>query len=114
MKQTNIKKLALLNLPYFVLGLYATKIGQAYRLAGGSDFSTKVLNLVDGFGAAFQTPLPSFNPNDLLVGILCGAALRLAVYLRSQNTKKYRKDVEYGSARWGTPEDIKPFVDPVP
>lgn len=113
MKQVNIKKLVILNLPYFLIGLYATKLGQAYRLAAGADLSTKLLHIGDGFAAAFASPLPSFYPQDLLVGLLCGAALRLAVYLKGKNAKKYRKDVEYGSARWGKAEDIKPFVDPV-
>ncbi len=113
MKQVNIKKLLILNLPYLLIGLYASKLGQAYRLAAGTDASTKLLHIGEGFAAAFASPFPSFHPQDLLVGLLCGAALRLAVYVRGKNAKKYRKDVEYGSARWGTAEDIKPFVDPV-
>lgn len=113
MKQVNIKKLLILNLPYLLIGLYASKLGQAYRLAAGADASAKLLHIGEGFAAAFASPFPSFHPQDLLVGLLCGAALRLAVYVRGKNTKKYRKDVEYGSARWGTAEDIKPFVDPV-
>ena len=113
MKQVNIKKLLILNLPYLLIGLYASKLGQAYRLAAGADLSAKLLHIGEGFAAAFASPFPSFHPQDLLVGLLCGAALRLAVYIRGKNAKKYRKDVEYGSARWGTAEDIKPFVDPV-
>ena len=113
MKQKNIKKLLLLNLPYFLLGLYATKLGQAYRLAAGSDLSGKLLHLMEGFVAAFQSPFPSFHPADLLVGLCCGAALRFAVYMKGKNAKKYRKNMEYGSARWGTREDIAPYVDPV-
>jgi type IV secretion system protein VirD4 len=113
MKQVNIKKLLILNLPYLLIGLYASKLGQAYRLAAGTDASAKLLHIGEGFAAAFASPFPSFHPQDLLVGLLCGAALRLAVYVRGKNAKKYRKDVEYGSARWGTAEDIKPFVDPV-
>ena len=113
MKQVNIKKLVLLNLPYLLIGLYASKLGQAYRLAAGADLSAKLLHIGDGFASAFASPFPSFYPQDLLVGLLCGAALRLAVYVKGKNAKKYRKDVEYGSARWGTAEDIKPFVDPV-
>ena len=113
MKQVNIKKLLILNLPYLLIGLYASKLGQAYRLAAGTDASAKLLHIGEGFAAAFASPFPSFHPQDLLVGLLCGAALRLAVYVRGKNAKKYRKDVEYGSARWGTTEDIKPFVDPV-
>ena len=113
MKQKNIKKLLLLNLPYFLLGLYATKLGQAYRLATGADLSGKLLHLMEGFVAAFQSPVPSFHPADLLVGLCCGAALRFAVYMKGKNAKKYRKNMEYGSARWGTHEDIAPYVDPV-
>lgn len=113
MKQVNIKKLLILNLPYLLIGLYASKLGQAYRLAAGADASAKLLHIGEGFAAAFASPFPSFHPQDLLVGLLCGAALRLAVYVRSKNAKKYRKDVEYGSARWGTAADIQPFVDPV-
>ena len=113
MKQKNIKKLLLLNLPYFLLGLYATKLGQAYRLATGADLSGKLLHLMEGFVAAFQSPFPSFHPADLLVGLCCGAALRFAVYMKGKNAKKYRKNMEYGSARWGTREDIAPYVDPV-
>ena len=113
MKQINLKKVVLLNLPYVVLGLYATKLGQAYRLAAGVDFAGKLLHIGEGFAAAFQSPLPSFVPMDLLVGLLCGAGLRLAVYIKGKNAKKYRKDVEYGSARWGTHEDIQPYIDPV-
>ena len=113
MKQKNIKKLLLLNLPYFLLGLYATKLGQAYRLATGADLSGKLLHLMEGFVAAFQSPVPSFHPADLLVGLCCGAALRFAVYMKGKNAKKYRKNMEYGSTRWGTHEDIAPYVDPV-
>ena len=96
-----------------VLGLYATKLGQLWRLAPGADASQKLLHLMDGLTAAFQSYLPSFHPSDLLVGLFCGAALRLAVYIKSKNAKKYRKGIEYGSARWGTSEDIKPYMDPV-
>ena len=113
MKQKNIKKLVLLNLPYFLLGLYATKLGQAYRLAAGTDLSGKLLHIMEGFVAAFQSPYPSFHPVDLLVGLCCGATLRLAVYVKGKNAKKYRKNMEYGSARWGTHEDIAPYMDPV-
>lgn len=110
----NVKKLILPNLPYVLIGVVATKIGQAYRLSAGSDFAAKIPNILDGFAAAFQSAAPSFQPFDLVVGIVCGAALRLVVYVRSKNAKKYRKDVEYGSARWGNAEDIKPYVDPKP
>lgn len=113
MKQVNIKKLLIPNLPYVLIGLYASKIGQAYRLAAGADLSEKLLHIGEGFAAAFVSPYPSFHLTDLAIGLCCGAALRLAVYVRGKNAKKYRKDVEYGSARWGTAADIQPFVDPV-
>jgi len=113
MKNVNIKKLLILNLPYLLIGLFATKLGQAYRLATGSGFSDKLLNLMEGIAEAFQSPLPSFHPSDLLIGLCCGAALRLAVYIKSKNAKKFRKNTEYGSARWGTQDDIAPYVDPV-
>ena len=89
MRQLDLKKLLLPNLPYLLIGLYATKLGEAWRLG-----------LMDGFAAAFQSALPSFHPVDLLVGLCCGAALRLAVYFKGKNAKKYRKNMEYGSARW--------------
>ncbi|MBO4939073.1 MAG: type IV secretory system conjugative DNA transfer family protein [Oscillospiraceae bacterium] len=113
MKNMNIKRLLILNLPYLLIGLYASKLGQAYRLAVGTGFSEKLLNITDGFAAAFQSPLPSFHPADLLVGLCCSAALRLAVYIKSKNARKFRKNMEYGSARWGTQEDIAPYIDPV-
>ncbi|TQI67292.1 VirD4-like conjugal transfer protein, CD1115 family [Clostridium sp. KNHs216] len=107
------KKLLLMNLPYLFVALFATKFGQAWRLAAGSDASTKLLHLMDGLTAAFSSPLPSFYPTDLAVGVLLAAALRLAVYVKGRNAKKFRKNVEYGSARWGKAEDIKPYIDPV-
>ena len=113
MKNINIKKLVLLNLPYALIGLYATKLGQAWRLAEGVNASEKLLHIMDGFAAAFQSALPSFHPSDLLVGLACGAALRLVVYIKSKNAKKFRHGQEYGSARWGTAEDIRPYIDPV-
>ena len=109
----NLKKIILLNIPYVVIGLLATNLGEAWRLAEGVNASEKALNLMAGIGAAFQSPWPSLHPMDLCIGLLCGGFLRLAVHLKSQNAKKYRKGMEYGSARWGTAEDIKPFVDPV-
>ena len=102
MRQLDLKKLLLPNLPYLLIGLYATKLGEAWRLAPGADASAKLLGLMDGFAAAFQSALPSFHPVDLLVGLCCGAALRLAVYIKGKNAKKYRKNMEYGSARWFT------------
>ncbi len=100
MKNINIKKLVLLNLPYALIGLYATKLGQAWRLAAGTNASEKLLHIMDGFSAAFQSALPSFHPADLLAGLLCGAALRLAVYFKGKNAKRLRKGAEYGTARW--------------
>jgi type IV secretion system protein VirD4 len=112
-RQVNLKKYVLPNLPYLFVGLYATKLGQAWRLSSGMEFADKVLHLMDGFATAFQSAAPSFHPSDLLVGLCCGAGLRLAVYIKGKNAKKYRHGTEYGSARWGTAKDIQPFVDPV-
>lgn len=113
MKQINLKKLVLLNLPYLFAALFATKLGEAWRMTPGADFSAKVLHLTDGFAAAFQSFLPSVHPMDLCLGMALAAALRLAVYLKGKNAKKYRRNMEYGSARWGTAEDIRPYIDPV-
>ena len=113
MKNVNYKKLILPNIPYVFIGLLATKLGQAARLAPGIDFSSKALNIMDGIEAAFSSILPSFHPIDLLVGIAAAVIIRLVVYFKGKNAKKYRKNIEYGSARWGTREDIAPFVDPV-
>jgi len=112
-KPVNIKKLILPNLPYVILGLLATNLGEAWRLAEGADASAKILSLLSTLGVAFQNPMPSFQPLDLFIGLCCGAALRLAVYVKGKNAKKFRKNVEYGSARWGTREDIAPYIDPV-
>ena len=100
-------------LPYLLIALYATKIGQAWRLAEGTDAAHKLLSLMDSLSAAFASPLPSFEPHDLCVGLLLGAGFRLFIFIKDSEKKKYRKGREYGSARWGTPEDIKPFIDPV-
>lgn len=105
-----IKKLLILNIPYIIVGLIATNIGEAWRMAEGADSSAKLLSLFSTLSVAFRNPLPSFYPLDLLIGIVCGAGLRLAVYLRGKNAKKYRHNVEYGSARWGTAKDIEPFM----
>ena len=113
MKNVNIKKLLILNIPYILLGLFATNLGEAWRLAEGADISAKLLGFFTTFTVALSNPLPSFHPMDLLVGIMCGAALRLAVYLKGKNAKKYRHNEEYGSARWGTAKDIEPFMDPI-
>ena len=112
MKQLNVKKLVLLNLPYFLLGLFATNLGEAWRLATGADASAKMLSFFSTLPVALGSWWPSLHPLDLLVGIACGAGLRLAVYLKSKNAKKYRHNVEYGSARWGTAKDIEPFTAP--
>ena len=109
----NLKKIILLNLPYVVIGLLATNLGEAWRLAEGINASEKAMNLMNSLGVAFQLPLPSFHPLDLCIGLMVGALLRIAVHIKSQNAKKYRKGMEYGSARWGTVQDIQPFVDPV-
>ena len=113
MKTVNIKKAILPNLPYAFIALYATKLGQAARLSPGADFSAKALHIMEGFAAAFQSALPSFHPIDLCVGIAAALLIRLAVYIKGKNAKKYRKNVEYGSARWGNSDDIRPYVDPV-
>ena len=113
MKQVNVKKLVLLNLPYFLLGLFATNLGEAWRLATGADDSAKMLSFFSTLPVALGSWWPSLHPLDLLVGLCCGAGLRLAVYLKGKNAKKYRHNVEYGSARWGTHEDIAPYIDPV-
>ena len=113
MKNVNIKKAILPNLPYAFIALYATKLGQAARLSPGADFSAKALHIMEGFAAAFQSALPSFHPIDLCVGVAAALLIRLAVYVKGKNAKKYRKNVEYGSARWGNSDDIRPYVDPV-
>lgn len=111
-KPLNIKKFLLPNIPYVFIALFATKLGQAWRLAPGMDFSGKALHLMEGFAAAFRSALPSFHPIDLCVGVAAALLIRLIVYVKGKNAKKFRKNLEYGSARWGTAEDIKPYVDP--
>ena len=113
MKQLNVKKLVLLNLPYILLGLFATNLGEAWRLAVGEDASAKMLSFFSTLPVALGSWWPSLHPLDLAVGLCCGAALRLAVYLKGKNAKKYRHNMEYGSARWGTHDDIAPYMDPV-
>ena len=112
-KQLDIKKLLILNLPYLLMGLFATNFGEAWRMAQGADASAKMLSFFSTLPVALASWWPSLHPLDLLVGLCCGASLRLAVYLKSKNAKKYRHGMEYGSARWGTHEDIAPYVDPV-
>ena len=111
-KPLNIKKFLLPNIPYVFIALFATKLGQAWRLAPGTDFSGKALHLMEGFATAFSSLVPSFHPIDLCVGVAAALLIRLAVYVKGKNAKKFRKNLEYGSARWGKPEDIAPYVDP--
>ena len=113
MKNVNYKKLILPNIPYVFIALFATKLGQAARLTPGTDFSSKALNFMQGLTLAFENIMPSFHPIDLLVGVAAAVIIRLVVYIKGKNAKKFRKNLEYGSARWGTREDIAPFVDPV-
>ena len=112
MSKKDVKRLLLLNIPYVILGLVATNIGEAWRLAEGADFSAKLLGFFAAFPLALSNPMPSFHPTDLLVGMICGAGLRLAVYIKGKSAKKFRHNVEYGSARWGTAKDIEPFMAP--
>ena len=113
MNAINWKKLLLPNIPYLLFVYLFDKVGQAVRLAPGADLSGKVLSLGEGFSMAFANPLPSLAPMDLLIGIFGAVLIRLIVYVKGKNAKKYRKGIEYGSARWGTAEDIKPYTDPV-
>ena len=112
MTTKKLTKLLALYLPYILLGLVATNFGEAWRLAEGKELGEKIMSLMGTIPVAFANPLPSLYPLDLLVGLCCGAGLRLAVYLRGKNAKKYRRGMEYGSARWGTPKDIEPFMAP--
>ena len=107
-----LKKLLVLNLPYLLFVYLFAKCGQAYRLAAGADASAKLLHLTSGISAAFANPLPSLHPFDLCVGLAGAVAVRLIVYSKGKNAKKYRKGEEYGSARWGTAKDIAPYIDP--
>ena len=112
MTTKKLTKLLALYLPYILLGLVATNFGEAWRLAEGKELGDKIMSMMETVPLAFATPLPSLHPLDLLVGLCCGAGLRLAVYLRGKNAKKYRHGMEYGSARWGTAKDIEPFMAP--
>ena len=112
MSKKKLSKLLALYLPYVVIGLLATNLGEAWRLAAGKELGDKIVSLMDTLPAAFSNPLPSLRPFDLFIGLCCGAGMRLAVYLKGKNAKKYRHGMEYGSARWGTPKDIEPFMAP--
>ena len=112
MSKKKLSKLLALYLPYVVIGLLATNLGEAWRLAVGKELGDKIVSLMDTLPAAFANPLPSLHPFDLFIGLCCGAGMRLAVYLKGKNAKKYRHGMEYGSARWGTPKDIEPFMAP--
>lgn len=112
MDKVKLKKLLILSIPYILVGLFATNLGEAWRLAEGTDMSAKLLSFFITLPIALNNPLPSFHFGDLLIGIICGAGLRLAVYLKGKNAKKYRHNEEYGSARWGTAKDIEPFIAP--
>lgn len=112
-EQKKLSKLLALYLPYVVIGLLATNLGEAWRLAAGKELGDKIVSLMDTLPAAFSNPLPSLHLFDLFIGLCCGAGMRLAVYLKGKNAKKYRHGMEYGSARWGTREDIAPYIDPV-
>ena len=112
MTTKKLTKLLALYLPYILLGLVATNFGEAWRLAEGKELGDKIMSMMGTIPVAFANPLPSLHPLDILVGLCCGAGLRLAVYLRGKNAKKYRHGMEYGSARWGTAKDIEPFMAP--
>ena len=112
MNKPDVKKLVLLNLPYVFAFYFADKIAAVFRLAPGTEFIDKLTNGFAVFGTAFANPLPSFHTVDLLIGLIAGALLKLAVYFKGKNRKKFRQGEEYGSARWGKSEDIKPYTDP--
>ena len=111
----NMKRNLIMNIPYIAVGLFCTNIGEALRISTDSTFALRMQEMIirGGFGKAFSNPLPSLHPLDILIGILCGGALKFAVYMKGKNAKKYRHNMEYGSARWGTHADIEPFEDPV-
>ena len=113
MDTVKLKKFLIRALPYILIGLVCTNLGEAWRMAEGADASEKLLSFFTTMGVAFGNPLPSLHPVDLLTGLLCGAGLRAAVYVRGKNAKHFRHNIEYGSARWGGPKDIEPFMDPV-
>ena len=109
MSKKKLSKLLALYLPYILLGLVATNFGEAWRLAEGKELGDKIMSMMGTISVAFANPLPSLHPIDLFIGLCCGAGMRLAVYLKGKNAKKYRHGMEYGSARWGTAKDIEPF-----
>lgn len=113
MSASDRKKALILSLPYILFGLVCTNFGEAWRLAEGGDASERAMALMTTLGTAFENPLPSLHPLDLVIGICCACLFRLAVYMRGKNAKKYRHNTEYGSARWGTHKDIEPFEDPI-
>ena len=113
MKSLDMKKLIIKVLPFALFFYLFGKVGEAFRLAQGADLSSKLMNINGGFAAAFAVPLPSFHPQDMLVGIVGAAIIMLMLQMKKANAKKYRKGMEYGSARWGTPADIAPYIDPV-
>lgn len=113
MRSQILKRIVLPNIPYVAIALFATNVGEAIRLTPGVGFSGKMLHIMEGLVAAFASVLPSLHPFDLCVGIAAAGLIRLAVYIKGKNAKKFRKNLEYGSARWGTQEDIRPYVDPV-
>ena len=112
MNSQKLKKHLILLLPYIILGLVCTNLGEAWRMAEGNDFGNRLVSCFSMLTAAFRNPFPSLHPLDLALGAICGGGLRLAVFLRGKNAKHYRHNEEYGSARWGTQKDIEPFMDP--
>ena len=111
--RARLKKRILTGIPYALIALFGTKIGQGWRMAPGADFPQKMLHIVEGLKDAFESIAPSFHPFDIAVGCIISLVIAIAVYMRGKNAKKFRKNEEYGSARWGTPADIAPFIDPV-
>lgn len=112
--KTDPKKILIKALPFIIVGIFATKLGQAYRLAAGVEFADKLMDIGNGFSLAFQNALPSFHPFDLMIGAVTGCIFKAIIYFKGKNAKKFRKDIEYGSARWGTAKDIAPYIDQEP